>query len=162
MDLLTRFFAKVNKRGRLMPGMKTRCHEWTGSKRHFGYGGFWFDGKIVTASRMAWYLKHGKWPKPHALHKCDNPACVRVDHLFEGTVSDNTQDMLRKGRARYNPRRGEDHGRAKLSDAMAATIYKRVLSGEIQAAIALDLKINQSQVSRIFNQRRRKNLPRRA
>lgn len=35
-----------------------------------------------------------------ACHHCDNPPCVRADHLFAGTVTDNVQDMIRKGRHR--------------------------------------------------------------
>jgi hypothetical protein len=35
------------------------------------------------------------------LHTCDNPPRVRQSHLFTGTLSDNTQDMIRKGRARF-------------------------------------------------------------
>lgn len=33
-------------------------------------------------------------------HKCDNPPCINPDHLFVGTLSDNTQDMLQKFRSR--------------------------------------------------------------
>jgi len=31
-------------------------------------------------------------------HKCDNPSCIRPDHLFLGTASDNVQDSIRKKR----------------------------------------------------------------
>jgi hypothetical protein len=33
------------------------------------------------------------------LHRCDNPPCVRVDHLFLGTMLDNNRDRAAKGRS---------------------------------------------------------------
>jgi hypothetical protein len=48
---------------------------------------------------MAYFLTYGEIPKGKmVLHKCDNHPCVRPDHLFAGTQSDNMQDMLRKKR----------------------------------------------------------------
>ena len=32
------------------------------------------------------------------LHKCDNPWCIRPDHLFLGTVGENNADRANKGR----------------------------------------------------------------
>ena len=49
------------------------------------------------------------------LHQCDNPPCVRPDHLFLGTQLDNTRDCENKGRARHP--KGLEHGMAKLTDA---------------------------------------------
>jgi len=34
------------------------------------------------------------------MHKCDNPACFRYDHLTIGTQADNMRDMHSKGRDR--------------------------------------------------------------
>lgn len=33
------------------------------------------------------------------LHHCDNPPCVRPEHLFQGTPQDNMDDKVTKGRA---------------------------------------------------------------
>jgi hypothetical protein len=35
------------------------------------------------------------------LHRCDNPSCVNLDHLFVGTKADNNLDMKLKGRAGF-------------------------------------------------------------
>lgn len=56
-------------------------------------------GKLITVNRASWEYHHGKIPKGvFVCHKCDNPKCFRVDHLFLGTPSDNMQDMIWKKR----------------------------------------------------------------
>lgn len=42
------------------------------------------------------------------LHRCDNPSCVNPNHLFLGTIKDNNDDKMRKGR--HNCGRGLRHG----------------------------------------------------
>lgn len=85
-----RFWRKVRK--------TNECWLWTGCKDRAGYGIVSFEGKAVRASRLAWFLETGNWPLSYACHKCDNPACVRFSHLFDGDNSANVQDMMRKGR----------------------------------------------------------------
>ena len=55
------------------------------------------------------------------LHRCDNPPCVRPEHLFIGTDGDNVKDRQGKGRTAH----GETHYMAKLSDADVADIRSR-------------------------------------
>lgn len=77
----------------------TGCHEWTGAKLYSGYGVIRHKGKSTGAHRVAWEMKNGPIPQGmFVCHKCDNPKCVNPDHLFIGTVRDNTKDMMQKGR----------------------------------------------------------------
>ena len=99
-----RFWPKVDKNGPIMPGMTTACEVWTGGVNENDYGVFNFDGKSMfrKAHRVSWFFHYLVWPEPCACHICDNPRCVRWDHLFEGTMADNSADMVAKGRATKN------------------------------------------------------------
>ena len=80
------------------------CWLWSRSTTHGGYGQFGVGSgpqRMMKAHRMAWLLTFGEIPNDlRVLHHCDNPPCVRPDHLFLGTLSDNSQDMVAKGRNR--------------------------------------------------------------
>lgn len=76
------------------------CWEWTGSTSD-GYGVIWHSEKRrqVGAHRLSWEIHHGPIPDgAWVLHNCDNPSCVRPEHLFLGTPGDNVDDALGKGR----------------------------------------------------------------
>lgn len=56
-------------------------------------------GKEQLAHRVSWIFTNGEIPKGKCiLHHCDNPMCIRPDHLFLGTRTDNNLDKLNKGR----------------------------------------------------------------
>lgn len=83
------------------------CWFWTGGKDGKGYAIIWQNGKARQSSRVAWELRNGK-PFPadlFACHRCDNPLCVRTDHIFPGTHTENMQDAIRKGRSHVQQRR---------------------------------------------------------
>lgn len=99
--LLKRFWKRVQK--------TDSCWIWTGTKLWNGYGslslgrarGFSIDQKHY-AHRVSWLIHNGEIPDGiFVCHRCDNPICVRPDHLFLGTPLDNMRDMISKGRASW-------------------------------------------------------------
>lgn len=79
----------------------TGCVEFTGARTPKGYGKFYMNGRLHFAHRAAWELANGPIPEGvFVLHRCDNPSCCNVDHLWLGTAADNTADMMAKRRHR--------------------------------------------------------------
>ncbi len=119
-----RFWSRVDK--------TNTCWEWRSIKGRNHYGRFHVGGIDYAAHRVAWIITNG--PIPTGLficHHCDNKACVRPDHLFLGTASENSIDASLKGRNvmqsrpecsslngpnKYRPK-GEEHGASKLTVA---------------------------------------------
>jgi len=110
--LAERFWAKVDKKG------QGECWEWTGAKVPGDYGVIGKGGSgsgLLLAHRVSWELVNGPIPAGKCvLHRYDNPSCVNPHHLFLGTMVDNQQDMIKKGRA--NKARGERQGNSKLTE----------------------------------------------
>jgi hypothetical protein len=100
------------------------CWLWQGAQHRQKYGRVGFKGnRAAYTHRVAWELTHGPIPDGmHVLHKCDNPQCVRPEHLFLGTHRDNMRDMANKGRAPGLQRKGESNNKAKLTAAQAARV----------------------------------------
>jgi hypothetical protein len=77
------------------------CLEFGGSRSEDGYGTIRYQGRMQKAHRVAWQLAHGPIPKGLLVcHRCDNPPCCNVAHLFLGTVADNNRDRHAKGRTK--------------------------------------------------------------
>ncbi len=130
-----------------------------------GYGKFGRGGRRggwMFASRAAWELTYGPIP-PNlcALHHCDNPPCVRPDHLFLGTKAQNSADMAAKGRSTIGDRnptrlypecvvRGERQWLAKLSSQVVRKIRERYEAGGItQVALAAEYGVSFQTVHRV-------------
>ena len=122
-----RFWNKVDKDGPVpehMPHLG-KCWVWTACINDSGYGIFTVKGQNIRAHRFSYLLYHNTIPddKPFILHKCDNPACVRPQHLWAGTHSENMQDAVQKKRLNNKPVSLE--ARKKMSEALKG---KRIYS----------------------------------
>lgn len=87
-----------------LPEPNTGCWLWTGTTNNQGYGKMTISKKgtktYPRAHRVSYELFNG--PIKSGLivcHKCDTPSCVNPDHLFIGSVKDNVQDSIKKGRS---------------------------------------------------------------
>lgn len=92
---------------------KTSCWSWLGIKTCAGYGQVllrrYHKKKHTVGAHVAGYLIAN--PEPlgdlHVLHSCHNRLCVNPDHLRAGTRKENSQDMIKAGRALTGARNGQ-------------------------------------------------------
>lgn len=148
-----KFWARVDTAG--------ECWTWTAGRSKQGYG--WFSCQAVrwAAHRFSWVLHFGPIPPGiDVLHSCDNPPCVRPDHLFLGTDADNAADKESKGRGnhpsglRHGSRtrpdrvlRGERHPGAKLTAPDVMVIRRRYAAGGVsQQLLAREFGVARSTV----------------
>lgn len=128
----------------------TGCHVWFRAKYQNGYGHLKVFGRTISAHRYAWFRKHGRWPWPCALHRCDNRACVNPRHIFEGTKKQNTQDMLAKERLVIGLRhKGEANCRAKLTEKDVRLIRRAYARGESLRSLARRFPVSRPVVTGI-------------
>lgn len=118
-----RFWSKVNKDGPVpqhRPDIGA-CWVWHAGTYRYGYGKFFFMGGEIPAHRFSFLTENGGIPAGACvLHHCDNPSCVRPEHLFLGSRNDNNQDKLKKGRQPH----GEKVGGARLTPNIVLAIRR--------------------------------------
>jgi len=152
-----RFWDRVDK--------SAGCWIWTGYRYPSGYGQFpRAPGDPWRAHRFAWVLTYGDIPDGvFVCHRCDNPPCVRPDHLFLGTADDNSRDMRAKGRGRagithvgnrgWSSRNrdllsGAGNPAAKLSTGQVDQIRARRSAGELLSTLAREFGVSETTISR--------------
>lgn len=109
------------------PGpLDTPCHIWQRSVDGRGYGKLWVNGKLIAAHRYSYERRYNTRCGGYCLHMCDRPACVNPEHLFIGTLSENTKDMVAKGRHRRKDTytRGSSHFNSVLNESAVRDIKK--------------------------------------
>lgn len=117
--------AKAMQRLMALVEITDDCWFFIGSLNSDGYGNFQYKGKSDKAHRVSWKIHNGPIPEGmHVLHRCDNPACVRPDHLFLGTHQYNMADRDRKKRASGGRKIGERNNFAKITEAEVKAIRR--------------------------------------
>lgn len=121
-----RFWSKVK--------VTESCWLWCAGKNGDGYGSFWYKGRPMGAHIVSFEDEYG-CSVPSGLcvcHTCDNPPCIRPDHLWIGTRLDNWNDMRLKGRHTH----GESHAKAILNTQDIIDIRRLRSDGISAVAIA--------------------------
>jgi hypothetical protein len=139
---VNRFWTRVDKSGG--PGA---CWLWTGHVGENGYGVISIKGRAYKAHRVSHLLEHGHIENDRfVLHRCDVRACVNPAHLFLGTLRDNSQDAVRKGR--NTKLYGERNGKAKLTRAAVLAIRRICRRGGVyQKTVAKQFGVSEATVS---------------
>jgi hypothetical protein len=133
-----RFWPKVEK--------TDECWIWRGARLPKGYGVIGRGGRgngYIYAHRLSWEMANGPIPDGMAvMHVCDNPPCVRPDHLRLGTTAANNRDMTAKSRGRIFG------ARPKLTETQVQAIRQRNKAGESYRALARAYGVNPQAISR--------------
>jgi hypothetical protein len=123
---MDRFWNKVDK--------TDDCWLWTGYKNNKGYGMFRVGDTMMLTHRWSAQTSGLNIDNMLVCHSCDNPSCVRPDHLFVGTNQDNVDDREAKGRgAKVKP------NLRKLSDDIV-----RAIRAETGTLLSIARKYNSS------------------
>jgi hypothetical protein len=151
---LARFESKVDRSG--------TCHVWTAAHIPSGHGVFWLGKpieKLVYAHRVALEQKLGRalLDNERATHTCDNPPCVKPDHLEPGDQKKNMGDAVSRGRHMH----GERHYLTHLTDQDVREIISLLMTpGTTQDRIAARYKISRATVAQIKRGRNWKHIER--
>jgi hypothetical protein len=146
MTLEERFWEKVVK--------SEGCWSWTGATGDFGHGVIGSGGqrgRLLKAHRVSWEIHFGPIPPGLCvLHHCDNPPCCNPDCLFLGTLADNNEDKMAKGRGDFLY--GATNPSARLTQAQVDEIRSRY-PAETQVQLAQVFGVHYTTIGRIVHRR---------
>lgn len=146
---LRRLMERVDVDGPVSILTGTPCWIWTGKARtRRGYGRMEVMGEKL-AHRVSYRLHVGDIPEdsPILRHRCDNPPCVRPDHLLPGTQADNAADREERGRGVRM--RGESNSSCKLDAERILRVVSAVESGRSMRSVAREFGVTHRVVGRI-------------
>jgi hypothetical protein len=139
MTLSERIMARVEVVG--------ECWLWRGYTLSTGYGQITYKGRKVLLHRAMYEVANG--PIPPGLdvcHSCDNPPCVRPEHLWLGTAKDNVRDCIEKGRWLN----GEANPQAVMTEDNVREIRARMAGGQRLYEIARGMGLRASSVRNVY------------
>lgn len=125
------------------------CWGWKGSLSR-GYGVMSCGPRIGPdrSHRASWVIYKGPIPKGMLVcHKCDHPECTNPEHLFLGTPSENTKDMINKNRKVV----GSKVPTAKLDEEKVKEIRILLSLGKSYPKIARMFGVASGTIARIKN-----------
>ena len=99
----------------------TGCWKWQKGTMGNGYGSIAIgEQKQEYTHRVSYRVFNGPIPMDKVvMHTCDNPICCNPSHLVVGTSSNNSVDMMQKGRGKGQltsaNTKGERNPKAKLN-----------------------------------------------
>lgn len=126
------------------------CLEWIGAKTIHGYGKLTIDKKTVSAHRLSYQDFYNENIDGKVLmHTCDNRLCINPSHLVAGTIQDNTDDKVCKGRQL----KGVRCHKARLNEEIVRDILSLHLTDVINSVIARKYNIALSHVNNIVNRK---------
>lgn len=129
---------------RAIPEPNSGCWLWLGAVDKYGYG--IVKSRPNTYAHRASYAVHCGEIAPGGciLHSCDQPSCINPQHLRVGTQFDNSQDRVKRGRAR-GPK-GVAHGSAKLTDDDVRAIR---IDPRSSSKVGAEYGVHRAQIGRI-------------
>ena len=103
------------------------CWIWLGTIDKDGYGrmiGSTNGIREFQFAHRASYEHHKNKIKndKQICHTCDIPSCINPAHLYEGDPATNGQDKAIRGRAKGNPRYGQDNPMSATNRAKRAAL----------------------------------------
>lgn len=145
----SKFWARVDKDGPIPKHSPElgNCWLWTGILNPEEKRGFLKIGdRRKQAAHVSWFLHTGRWPALLMCHKCDNPTCVRFEHLFEGTQTDNMRDAASKNRRPF----GTSSPSAKLNEEQVRAIRQEKAAGLSNSDLARKYLVHWTTIQKII------------
>ena len=142
---IDRFWNKVDK-----TSTPNNCWTWTASRSKDGYGLFYFPGG-GRAHRFSYIISKGPISKGLLVrHVCDNPSCVRPEHLELGTHKDNMQDKVSRNRSI----KGTNNSNSKLNDNNIIEIRKLRNLGQTLQSLADQFNVSKPTIWHIVHHKK--------